>query len=287
MPTRRDVSEIKSKLLRPALTSDYEVRIELPLANAGVPKFRTTEDQSKLYLQCCSASLPGSSLATYDINNDRHGVTERHAYRRVYDDRIDLEFYVDADNYYPIRFFESWLGYIMDQEDRAESKSTTGVPNSGAVSNQSSGANARSKHYFYRSRFFDEYVASMTVTKFERDHRQNLTYTFLQAYPFSISSMPISYETSGLLKCTVGFKYVRYLIDAERAVETGEKEKDKKIPKPKTTPDPNPTPATDEPGNTAGPNTAFVPTDSATGFRPGANDGPLLTTRQALGLDPI
>ena len=59
------------------------------------------------------------------------------------------------------------------------------------------------------------------------------------------------------------------------------------IPKPKTTPDPNPTPATDEPGNTAGPNTAFVPTDSATGFRPGANDGPLLTTRQALGLDPI
>tara|TARA_Y100000996_G_scaffold415557_1_gene411116 strand:+ start:1286 stop:2128 length:843 start_codon:yes stop_codon:yes gene_type:complete len=245
MPTRRDVSEIKSKLLRPALTSDYEVRIELPLANAGVPKFRTTEDQSKLYLQCCSASLPGSSLATYDINNDRHGVTERHAYRRVYDDRIDLEFYVDADNYYPIRFFESWLGYIMDQEDRAESKSTTGVPNSGAVSNQSSGANARSKNYFYRSRFFDEYVASMTVTKFERDHRQSLTYTFLQAYPFSISSMPISYETSGLLKCTVGFKYVRYLIDAERAVETGEKEKDKKIPKPKTTPDPNPTPSKD------------------------------------------
>ena len=245
MPTRRDVSEIKSKLLRPALTSDYEVRIELPLANAGVPKFRTTEDQSKLYLQCCSASLPGSSLATYDINNDRHGVTERHAYRRVYDDRIDLEFYVDADNYYPIRFFESWLGYIMDQEDRAESKSTTGVPNSGAVSNQSSGANARSKNYFYRSRFFDEYVASMTVTKFERDHRQSLTYTFLQAYPFSISSMPISYETSGLLKCTVGFKYVRYLIDAERAVETGEKEKDKKIPTPKTTPDPNPTPSKD------------------------------------------
>ena len=245
MPTKRDVSEIKSKLLRPALTSDYEVRIELPLANAGVPKFRTTEDQSKLYLQCCSASLPGSSLATYDINNDRHGVTERHAYRRVYDDRIDLEFYVDADNYYPIRFFESWLGYIMDQEDRAESKSTTGVPNSGAFSNQSSGANARSKNYFYRSRFFDEYVASMTVTKFERDCRQNLTYTFLQAYPFSISSMPISYETSGLLKCTVGFKYVRYLIDAEKAVETGDKEKDKKIPKPKTTPDPNPTPSKD------------------------------------------
>ena len=227
MPTKRDISEIKSKLLRPALTSDYEVRIELPLANAGVPKFGSTELQSKLYLQCCSASLPGSSLATYDINNDRHGVTERHAYRRVYDDRIDLEFYVDADNYYPIRFFESWLGYIMDQEDQVESKSTTGDR-----------GRAGSQNYFYRSRYFNEYVAKIFVTKFERDHQQKLTYTFLQAYPFSIASMPISYEASGLLKCTVGFKYVRYLIDAEKAVETGQKEKDKDVPRPKTTPSP-------------------------------------------------
>ena len=57
-----------------------------------------------------------------------------------------LEFYVDADNYYPIRFFESWLGYIMDQEDKEESKSTTG--DRGRAGNQ---------NYFYRSRYFINY----------------------------------------------------------------------------------------------------------------------------------
>ena len=34
-----------------------------------------------------------------DINNDRTGVTEKHAYRRMFDDRIDFTFYVDASNY--------------------------------------------------------------------------------------------------------------------------------------------------------------------------------------------
>ena len=32
----------------------------------------------------------------------------------------------------------------------------------------------------------------------------------------------------------------------------------------------------EEPGATNGPDTQFVPTDSATGYRPTANDGPLL-----------
>ena len=146
MPTKRDISEIKSKLLRPTLTSDYEVRIELPLANAGVPKFGSTELQSKLYLQCCSASLPGSSLATYDINNDRHGVTERHAYRRVYDDRIDLTFYVDAEKYLAIRFFETWIDGIMLQDTDNANPPTAGK---GPID----------PTYTYRSRYSNNYVS--------------------------------------------------------------------------------------------------------------------------------
>ena len=67
--------------------------------------------QDQLNLQCTEASLPGSSLATFDINNDFHGVTERHAYRRMFDERIDFTFYVDANNYLPIRTFER-LGLV-------------------------------------------------------------------------------------------------------------------------------------------------------------------------------
>jgi hypothetical protein len=64
---------------------------------------------------CSEATLPGSNLATFEINDNFHGVTERHAYRRVYDDRIDLTFYVDADNYIPIRYFETWMKWIVEK----------------------------------------------------------------------------------------------------------------------------------------------------------------------------
>ena len=49
-----------------------------------------------LNISCSEASLPGSSIATFEIKNDYAGVTERYAHRRMYDDRIDFTFYVDT-----------------------------------------------------------------------------------------------------------------------------------------------------------------------------------------------
>ena len=42
-----------------------------------------------------------------------HGVTEKHVHRRIFDDRIDLTFYVDAGLYQPIRFFEEWMIILL------------------------------------------------------------------------------------------------------------------------------------------------------------------------------
>ena len=120
MPTPKKVFDIKSNLLRPALTSHFEVQLGIPpggefanfLNDNGV-KYNT--NQGKLNLMCSEATLPGSNLATLEINNDFTGVTERHVHRRVYDDRIDLTFYVDAQDYLPIRFFETWMKYIVDE----------------------------------------------------------------------------------------------------------------------------------------------------------------------------
>ena len=77
MPSTKTVAEIKTNLLRPALTSHFEVQIVPPpdLQSYINPK------QEKLNLACCEVDLPGSSLATSEINNDFTGVTERHAYR--------------------------------------------------------------------------------------------------------------------------------------------------------------------------------------------------------------
>ena len=190
----KSMQQIKNNLLHPALTSHYGVSIGIPDALRGM----LTSDggqQSQLNLLCSEAVLPGSNLATMEINNNYTGVTERVAYRRVFDDRINLTFYVDGENYLPIRVFEAWMSYIMNEGRNGDTYSPS---------------------HNYRVRYPDGgngYTATgLKVTKFERDYQNSLTYNFVRSYPISINSMPVSYETSSLLQCTVSLTYLRYIV---------------------------------------------------------------------------
>ena len=201
----RSIGEIKANLLNPALTSQYHVNIGKPFNDAGFDGFLSSiggnYKQDQLNLQCSEASLPGSQLATSEIINDFYGVTERHVYRRQFDDRIDLTFYCDAEQYLPIRFFEAWMNYITNTGDGVEKE-----------------------NYSYRMKFPSKYKGPLEVTKFEKstgakrkDGRsaksvRPLTYKFVNAFPLAISSMPVTYDSSDLLKCNVSFAYSRYYI---------------------------------------------------------------------------
>ena len=207
-PKKIQVSQLKSKILRPALTSHFLVYIKAP--GGGFNEFLidnglNINDTGDLYLMCSETTLPGSSFSTHESNNDFHGTTERFAYRRLYDDRIDLSFYVDADNHLPIRFFETWMKYISN-ESIAELN----------------GVSTKGGDYFYRFRYPDgangyRQDSALEITKFERhmnnENGVNLKYEFIKPYPISIQSMPVSYDTSSLLKCTVSMNYIRYIVD--------------------------------------------------------------------------
>ena len=144
----RNIDTIKATLLRPATTSHFEVIIGLPSSAQTVaplaPKLGNDlrsflgPNQDRLNLMCCEASLPGSQLATTEITNNFTGATERHAYRRIYDETIDLTFYVDAGNYMPIMFFETWMNEIVNEDQ----------------------TDALSGNYNYRIKYPDEYVAT-------------------------------------------------------------------------------------------------------------------------------
>ena len=192
MPRVVKVSDVKANLLRPATTSHFEV--EIPLIDALRNKWRGVGKQDKIALMCSETSLPGSNLATFEINNDRTGVTEKHVHRRIFDDRIDLTFYVDAGLYRPIRFFEDWMAYITNNGD--------------------TDSELKDSSYNYRMRYPKDYMAEqgLVVRKFEKDHQNILEYGFVNAFPLAINSMPVSYDTSSLLKCTVSMSYVRYFV---------------------------------------------------------------------------
>lgn len=218
MPNRKSLSDIRATILKPAMTSQFMVYVDFPtkVKSYMAENTRSLVDpqggvlRGGLNLACSEASLPGSSLATLELTSDRTGVTERHVHRRMFDDRIDLTFYVDADNYLPIRVFEYWKEYITGGNTSTKLDDAT---------------------HFYRMNYPDDYMTGaggeLRVVKFERDFdgsfkgntgvingsQNGLTYNFVRAFPIAVASMPISYEASSLLKCTVSMSYIRYFID--------------------------------------------------------------------------
>ena len=199
LPEKLRVSDIKSRLLNVAQTSQYRLTLSVPAAVRSKVSDLNGLDFDNISLSCSEANLPGSSLATHDVTNDYQGVTEKMAYRRIYDDVLGLTFYVDR-NYNVIRLFERWIDYISGITDPGTYKSP--------FTNQ-------------RVRYPKTYKNDIFVNKFERDHhsdesslRKNiLEYTFVQAFPRDITAIPVSYETSQVLKCNVSFSFIRYVVE--------------------------------------------------------------------------
>ena len=194
-PTTRTISSIKYKLMQPALTSHFQCQFVIPEKVRDQLKFNNLiagpDLDDTLTISCSEASLPGSSLMTHELNNDFTGVTQKHVHRRMYDDRASFTFYVDRD-YTQIRVFEVWMRYIAGEQISLGEDTTIA----------------------YRMQFPKYYKTSLYVTKFERDINQGtfIPYTFVNAFPLQIDSMPISYESSQLLKCIVSFSYDRYFL---------------------------------------------------------------------------
>ena len=212
-PTGKSIAQIKKDLLNPATTSHFLMSVGSPPSGASGVTLKTfqqeiglnfnTDQQERLNLLCSETALPGSRLSTVESRNHFPGVRERHVYRREFDDIINLVFYVDADQYLPIRYFESWMNFITGS-------TVTDFPGQGGVEDPT---------FSYTMKFPNQYKGSLELTKFEKNlefggvgRTKRITYKFVNVYPLAVSSMPISYNTSRLLKCSVGMAYSRYFL---------------------------------------------------------------------------
>ena len=88
------------------------------------------------------------------------------------------------------------------------------------ISNMTSSGSNRVKNedFNYRVKFPRDYRGNLEITKFEKNldsRRQSkiLTYKFVNCFPLAVNSMPVSYDASQVLKCTVGMAYSRYFIE--------------------------------------------------------------------------
>ena len=144
---------------------------------------------------CFDASLPATALATAEVKDNFMGVPQEFAHSRLYTD-IDFSFYVDKD-YTLLRIFEGWMDYI-----------TSGAENE---------VGDLQKPFYRRMRYPDTYkVSSMYISKFEKNLDRALSYQFINAFPKSITPIPVTYGNADILKVSVSFNYDRYVVNRKR-----------------------------------------------------------------------
>jgi hypothetical protein len=189
------MSEVKEKLGKLSLTNQYQVHFSN--LNQTVMNYlqRLGIDNARNYLSrdlgilCSEASLPASAFATGEVKDNFMGVPQEFAHTRLYTD-IDFTFYVDED-YTSLSIFEGWMDYISSGAD----------------------VDPDQKAFYRRFKYPDDYKCNtMTITKFEKNIERTLMYEFKNAFPKSITSLPVTYGTADLMKVTVSFNYDRYTV---------------------------------------------------------------------------
>lgn len=201
MATPRRISDIKPLITNLAQTSHYQVifgglpgQLLAYLANRGIDSRFISENAGLL---CYSAVLPTTSLGNASITGNYMGITENFAYRRIYSE-ITLEFYVD-NNYRNLKFLEHWMEFIASGSHNP----INGV--AGPVNQNSDG-------YFIRMQYPEYYKSNSTrIIKFDRDYRIEIQYDFRGLFPSNISSIPVQYANSDVLKVSATFSYDRYI----------------------------------------------------------------------------
>tara|TARA_R110001606_G_scaffold28835_2_gene90752 strand:- start:2230 stop:3042 length:813 start_codon:yes stop_codon:yes gene_type:complete len=194
-PNSIGTSELKSRIMNLAQTSVYQVKIQPPSAVDKAMGGVYQKYGRDIDLLCSDTTLPGSSLATHDVTSDYMGVSEKMAYRRIYDNNIDMTFYVDK-NYNVIEFFDGWMDFISGMGQGGRSYN--------GYNNVSAG---------YRMSYPKSYKTKIYVSKFEKDAAgKALYYNFIDAFPIAVNATPVSYSASDILKLSVSFSYVRYTL---------------------------------------------------------------------------
>ena len=195
---RITMQDVKEKLGKLSLTNQYQVNfsslkktITDYLESIGI-------DNAKEFLSrdagllCSDASLPASAFATGEVKDNFMGIPQEFAHTRLYTD-IDFTFYVDED-YTMLRVFEGWMDYISSGAD-------------------ADGVGVGQRGFYRRFKYPNDYKCdTMSITKFEKNIERTLLYEFVNAFPKSITSLPVTYGAADLLKVTVSFNYDRYVM---------------------------------------------------------------------------
>ena len=192
------MQQVKEKLGKLSLTNQYQVHFSSLKPTITDYLERIGLDNARDFLSrdmgilCSEASLPASAFATGEVKDNFMGIPQEFAHTRLYTD-IDFTFYVDQE-YTLLRIFEGWMDYVSSGAD-------------------GDGVGLGEAGFYRRFKYPNDYKCdTMSIAKFEKNIERTLLYEFRNAFPKSITSLPVTYGAADLLKVTVSFNYDRYIV---------------------------------------------------------------------------
>ena len=154
---------------------------------------------NKVGIMCAEATLPTSSFATSEVKDNYQGINQQFAHTRIYVDS-DFSFYVDQD-YNVLKFFEGWMDYVAGDDNFR-----------GITRTDDNNYYRRLNYHMNRDNKIGYKSGALTITKFEKnlDPKKSITYEYVNAFPKSMTSIPVQYGGADLVKVNVQFAYDRY-----------------------------------------------------------------------------
>ena len=172
--------------------------------STGLEKNKLVERQ--LNMLCNEIQIPGVTMSAADYKMGKKGIIQKLASAKVYNE-LDVSFFCDADSL-PFKFFRCWQDYIIAPIEQPKEFYTNKHTMSQHV------------HKVYAQRYYDQYTCDITIIKLEKygvpeveegepkiDHNVGFTCDLINAYPYTVSSIPYSAGPANLVKVTVGFYY--------------------------------------------------------------------------------
>lgn len=173
---------------------------------------------SLLKILCDEAQLPNVQAATGQITGRFLGEgLINYPHTKLYND-FQLSWMGDA-NLLALKFLNLWYGYIFQEYDYSSSDKKI-LPTSLANNSLSSVKTLIGSENYARSvrlNYPEKYLCNMAVTKTDRSKdaangNAPISYVMMDAYPYSIDAVPMSYGASQIVKITANFYYSKHSV---------------------------------------------------------------------------
>ena len=170
------------------------------------------DDIYRANLLCNEIQIPGVTYAATDVKSVHKGITQKLVSNKVYNE-LDVSFFCDQQST-PYKLFRSWVDLVMGQNvDAISNAAFEDQPYRKQSSTYKTNAKAFAQNYY------DDYTYDIVINKLEKGDRigakpgaagkyaNDFGVRLVNAYPYTIASVPYSAGPAQLVKVTVGFYY--------------------------------------------------------------------------------